>query len=308
MAKVAEGMARVVHGIESGRRQRSELAAEIKVTTRRRHGDVQSFLKNLKTERINATRAQAAAGKKERQELHSDVHSLLRGLKSSRIKATREQAADGKKERQELHSDVHSLLRGLKSSRTKANREDHKEAVEINIERQHKVQSLLGQFASEIVEQREHREAAGQAQRKEAAVFMKDLTGSVDAFRDKLAKEGRDRAAEIRARLADYARDRREGMVIWRGNFKTSRPAASTDSYAHHRPAAEPPASAAAHAKPHEAPGAAAKPAAENAVPAGAHVKAQAPVFAAKQAPSSKQPAGNPDHRGPQGGHKGHSK
>ena len=141
---------------------------------------------------------------------------------------------------------------------------------------------------------------------------MKDLTGSVDAFRDKLAKDGRDRAAEIR----DASRSLCAGSP--RGNGHLARelqeePAGSFDrSYAHHRPAAEPPAPAAAHAKPHEAPGAAAKPAAENAVPAGAQVKAQAPGYAAKQpqstASSSKQPAGNPDHRGPPGGQEGHSK
>jgi hypothetical protein len=47
MAKVAEGIARVADGISMGRRQRSELAAEIKAATRSRRSDVRSFLESV---------------------------------------------------------------------------------------------------------------------------------------------------------------------------------------------------------------------------------------------------------------------
>lgn len=52
---------------------------------------------------------------------------------------------------------------------------------------------------------------------------MRDLTSGVDAFRDKLAKDGRDRAAEIRNNLSAYAQDRAEGTAIWTGTAQKSR-------------------------------------------------------------------------------------
>ena len=86
MAKVAEGIARVASEIATSRRQRGELAAEIKVTTRRRHGDVQSFLEVFRTSRGKATHERAAAGRKMVKARHTEVFSLLRDLKSSRGK------------------------------------------------------------------------------------------------------------------------------------------------------------------------------------------------------------------------------
>ena len=53
---------------------------------------------------------------------------------------------------------------------------------------------------------------------------MKELTSSVEAFRDKLAKDGRDRATEIRDSLASYAKDRRDGTAIWTGTVHEARP------------------------------------------------------------------------------------
>jgi hypothetical protein len=72
MAKVAEGIARVADGISMGRRQRGELAAEIKAATRSRCSDVRSFLKSVNMSRSKAARDQVAEAKKVCIERHGE--------------------------------------------------------------------------------------------------------------------------------------------------------------------------------------------------------------------------------------------
>ncbi|MGO9773098.1 MAG: hypothetical protein ACLPSW_26835 [Roseiarcus sp.] len=169
MAKVAEGVARIAAGIVIGRRQRSELAAEIKAATRNRH---------------------------------SEVRSLLVSLKTSRGKASREQATEAKRAMKARHGEVHSLLQGLKASRVKAGREYRREAKAVNSMRKTEVGVLLAPFSRERVARRRRRQELATAQRHKAAAFMRDLTSGVAALRDGFAKDNRDRAAAIRDRLA----------------------------------------------------------------------------------------------------------
>ena len=97
-----------------------------------------------------------------------------------------------------LRSEMRSMLDGHKASRMRAAQDSNKEAVETNSRRQSEVRAMLDQFADErVVRQRQRREIAAE-QHKGAAAFMRDLRNGVDAFRDKLARDGRDRAAEIR--------------------------------------------------------------------------------------------------------------
>ena len=68
---------------------------------------------------------------------------------------------------------------------------------------------------------------------------MRDLTGGVAALRDGFAKEGRDRAAAIRARLLAYAFHRREAIAVWREYLSGGRAAVAGRREAAQRPAAE---------------------------------------------------------------------
>jgi hypothetical protein len=174
MAKVAEGIARVAGGIAIGRRQRSELAAEIKAATRSCRSDVRSFLESVNT---------------------------------SRGRATRDQAAEAKKVAMGRHGEVCSLLKGLKASRGKATRVYQRDAIAINSRRRGEVKALLTQFGREMVARRKHRQELSMAQLEKAAGFMRDLTSGVAALRDRFVKDDRDRAAAIHGRLAAYALD-----------------------------------------------------------------------------------------------------
>jgi hypothetical protein len=78
---------------------------------------------------------------------------------------------------------------------------------------------------------------------------MIGLTEGVDAFLAKLDKDGRARAAEIRGNLASFARDRRDGMAIWRGNFHKSRPVKEQPSHAAFNMVAKSPAAPASQAE-----------------------------------------------------------
>jgi hypothetical protein len=164
MAKVAEGIARVASGIAMGRRQRSELAVEIKGLTRRRRGEVRSMLDNLR---------------------------------ASRGRATREQAAEAKKVAMVRHGEVCSLLKGLKAARGKAMREYQRDSIAIIGKRRGDMRTLLTRFGREMMVRRQHRLDLSVEQREKAAAFMRDLTSGVAALRDTFAKEGRDRAAYI---------------------------------------------------------------------------------------------------------------
>jgi hypothetical protein len=224
MAKVAEGMARVASDIAAGRRERSKLATEIKVTTRRRRGDVESFLKEARTARGQMSRKQAADGQHAVQARHAGIFDMLLGMQTARGAATSAQAAEGKRLRGELHTEIRSMLGGFKATRIRATRDYLKEAVATTKARRTEVKVMLEGFAREDVARSQQREENAEAQRERSAIFMKELTGSVDAFRDKLAKDGRDRAAEIRDNLASYGKDRSEGSAIWTGTVHKSRP------------------------------------------------------------------------------------
>jgi len=233
MAKVAEGM---------GRRQRSELAVEIKELTARRRGE---------------------------------VRSLLDGLRVSRGRATREQAVEAKKVVMARHGEVSSMLKDLKASRGRAMREHQRQANALNSRRRGEVKALLTRFGREMVVRRQHRQELSVAQREKAAAFMRELTSSVAALCDGFAKEGRDRAATIRGRLAAYALDRSNAVAAWRGTYR------GADT--RHRPAAE---AAAVQA---EAP-------ASGRAPTEEHPAATQPQDTATK--SGRRPFGNLGHRG----------
>ncbi len=117
----------------------------------------------------------------------------------------------------ERRSDVESFLKNTNSARGEAARQQAAEAEQTTLRRQTEIKARLDDFAGERdARQRERREQVA-AQRKEAAAFKRDLTNGVDAFRDKLSRHGRDRAAEIRSSLCAYAQDRADGTAIWRG-------------------------------------------------------------------------------------------
>ena len=223
MAKVAEGMARVASEIAAGRLARSVFATEIKVATAGRRSDIESFLKDAKSTRGKAARERADDGQQVVMTRHADIVSMLLGVRTSRREAGSAQAAEAEKMTQELRRETRSTLAGHKASRTSAAQASHKEADETKSRRQTEIKAKLHQYADERdVRQRQRREDAA-AQHKDAAAFMKDLTTNVDAFRDKLAKDGRDRAAETRNNLSAYAQDRAEGTAIWTGTAQKSR-------------------------------------------------------------------------------------
>lgn len=237
MANVAESMARVASGIATGRRQRSELAAEIVGLTRSRRGE---------------------------------VHSMLDSMRVSRSRTARDQAAEASKVTKARHEETHSLLKGLKASRGRAWREYRREAIVTSSKRRSEVRALLTRFGREMVVRRQHRRELSVAQFEKAAAFMRELTSGVASICDGFAKEGRDRAAAIRGRLAAYGRDRHNGLVAWRASYRSAAMAAVG--------MAQPPTT-------------------------GAHTSAtQAPDLSAK---SGRHPGGNLGHRsshGPQGG------
>ncbi|MGJ0535621.1 hypothetical protein [Methylocystis sp.] len=185
MATVAEGLARVTDGITSGRQQRKTLAIEIKNATRNRR---------------------------------SEVRSLLQRFNASRVSASREHAAELKQATRARRGEVRSLMQGLKTARDRATREYRREAIVVINGRRSEVKALMGQFRRVRVARRQRFQELAVAQRDKAAVFMRDLTNSVAALLDNFAKDGRDRAAAIRERLAAYASDRREAVAIWRGS------------------------------------------------------------------------------------------
>jgi hypothetical protein len=221
MAKVAEGMGRVANEIAANRKQRKDFIAEVKIATGRRHSDVDSFLQNTRSARSKATREQAEHRRATGNARHTDVFSTLLGIKTLRTAAATVQAAEGRKMTQELHDGVRSMLRGQKAFRMRSARTNHKEAVETNSRRQGEVKVMLDQFAREGVARRKSHDDFAEALHKRAAAFMSELTNGVAAFRDKLASDGRERAAEIRGELSAYARDRREGTALWRGKLQS---------------------------------------------------------------------------------------
>lgn len=185
MATVAEGFARVTDGITSGRQQRNKLAIEIKNATRNRR---------------------------------SEVRSLLQRMNASRVRASREHAAEVKQATRARRGEVQSLMQGLKTARGRAIREYRREAIVVSNGRRSEVKALMAQFRRVRVARRQHFQELAVAQRDKAAAFMRDLTNSVAALLDNFAKDGRDRAAAIRERLAAYALDRHEAVAIWRGS------------------------------------------------------------------------------------------
>ncbi len=224
MASVAEGMGRMADEIAADRKQRRDFLAEVRVATGRRQKDVESFLQNTTSARGKATGEQAEHRRETAKARHVDIVSTLLGVQTSRHRAASLWAAEGKKMTQDLYGEVRSMLRGQRASRIRTARANHKVAVDTNSRRQGEVRAMLDQFAREGVARRQSHHEFADALRKRAAAFMIDLTNGVDAFRDKVATDGRDRAVKIRDHLLAYARDRREGMAMWRENLKKSRP------------------------------------------------------------------------------------
>ncbi len=321
MARVAEDMARVATEIVADRKQRRDFLAEIKIATGHRQSDVESFLQNARSARGKATKEQAEHRRKTAKARNADVFSTLLSLQTSRGRAASVQAAEGKKMTRELHDEVRSMLRDQKASRIRTARDNHKEAVDTNSRRRGEVRAMLDQFARDGVARRQSLNKFAEAQRKRAKAFVIDLTDGVDAFRDKLARDGRDRAAEIRDHLSTYARDRREGMAIWRGNFQKSRTVKEQPRRAahsvivqsaaapapRHEPAASPTAPAdtqfAAAPSPGHEPAAASTATADihGATADFATVECPADKAKSPQSASGRQPARQPQGR--QGGH-----
>ena len=240
MAKVAEGMARVASEIVAGRLARSNLATKIKVATSSRRSDIESFLNNATTARDSATRELADNGRKVVKARHAEVLSMLLGAQTSRRRAGSQRAAEAQKMTRDLQNEMRSTLDAHKASRIRATRDRHLEAVETNSSREGEVKAMLDQFARErVVRQRDRHELAV-AQHKQATAFMRDLTNGVEAFRDQLAKDCRDRAAEIRDHLSAYAHDRREGTAIWTGGFHNATVRAAAAPAAKSEATAEP--------------------------------------------------------------------
>jgi len=220
MAKVAEGMARIASEIAAARKQRRDFLAKNKAATGHRQSDVESFLQNARSARGKATREQAEHRRRTAKARHADVFSMLLDVQTFRRRAGSLQEAEAKKMTRGLQREVGSMLSRQKTSRIRAARENHKEALDTNSRRQGEVRAMLDQFAREGVARRQNHAEFAEAQRKRAAAFMIDLTNGVDAFRDKLARNGRDRAAEIRDHLSTYARDRRRGWPFGVETFK----------------------------------------------------------------------------------------
>ena len=296
MARVAEGMGRMADEIAANRKQRRDFLAEVKIATGHRQKDVKSFLQNTRSARGKTTQEQTERRRKSVKARHADMFSTLLGLQTSRTRAASVKAAEGKKMTRELRDEVRSMLKGQKTSRLRAARDNHKEAVETNSRRQGEVRAMLDQLAREGVARRQHRHEFADAQRERAAAFMRNLTNGVDGFRGKLAREGRDRAAEIRDHLSAYARDRREGLAMWRGTFQKSRPVKEQPGEALHSVIVR---SAAASAPPHEPVAAPTHGATAPSVNPEVHAdKTKSP-----QSGSARQPS-----RQPQGRHRGRTK
>ena len=299
MAKVAEGMGRVANEIAANRKQRKDFVAEVKIATGRRHSDVDSFLQSTRSARSKATREQAEHRRTTANARHADVFSTLLGIKTLRTNAATVQAAEGRKMTRELHDGVRSMLRGQKAFRMRSARTNHKEAVETNSRRQGEVKVMLDQFAREGVARRKSHDEFAEALHKRAAAFMSELTNGVAAFRDKLASDGRERAAEIRDELSAYARDRREGTALWRGKFQKSRSAKEQPREAEHTAIVKSAPAPAAHSGA-PAPTAHTEPAA----PASALVNTHgADKAKSGQFGSGRHPAGQPQRR-----HRGNTK
>ena len=301
MARVAEGMGRVANEIAANRKQRRDFLAEVKITTGHRQNDVKSFLQNARSARDKATREQAEHRRKTAKVRHMDVFSTLLGVQTSRRRAASLQAAEGKKMTRELHDEVCSMLRGQKASRLRAARNNHKEAVDTNSRRQGEVRAMLDQFAREGVARRQNHAEFAEAQRKRAVAFMTDLTDGVDALRDKFARDGRDRAAEIRSELSAYANDRRQGTAVWRGLFQKSRPVREQPEKATHSAVVQSAAVPAPRREPAESPSAPVV--TDGTTAAFAKVEVRTDKAKSPQPASGRQPT-----RHPQARHGGHAK
>ncbi|WP_454650950.1 hypothetical protein [Bradyrhizobium liaoningense] len=184
MAKVADDMPRVATDIVAGRRQRAELATEIKRLARSRRIEVRSMLARAKTSRINVAR-----------ELAATIDDVTKAR----------------------HREIKSLLAGMKTSRTSAGRKHREEAVATIRLRGDEIRLLLASCRRAMTARRQHRVERERAQRAAAAEFMRDLTNRVATMLGEFAKDDRHRAAAVRERLAGYARERRAAVVAWRG-------------------------------------------------------------------------------------------
>jgi hypothetical protein len=306
MAKVAEGMSRVASEIAAGRLARSDFATKIKVATSSRRSDIESFLRNMNSVRGKATRERTQQGQKTVSARHKDVLSMLLDTQTSRLRAGSQQAAEAERAAAELHNEVRSMLDGQKASRSRAARESRKDAAETISRRQADNKAMLDQFARERASRQRHRRELAGLQHKQAAAFMRDLTNGVDAFRDKLAKDGRDRAAEIRDSLSACAHDRRDGMAIWRGNFQKSHPAKEKSGGEAVRGAVV--QSTAAPAPRHEPAAAPSAPVVTNAATGFAKVKAHTDEAKSTKPAPGRQPTRHTGRGSPLGRRGGHSK
>jgi hypothetical protein len=194
MAKVAESIAHVADEILTGRRQRSELAVEIRNAARIRNGE---------------------------------VHSLLKSLKAARAKAGPEHVAEIRKVTEIRHGDVISFLAAAQASRGRATREYHQEAVAQTSERRKEVKALLSAH-------RQRRLELTAAQHEKAAAFMRDLTSGVATLLDGFDKEDRNRAATIRKRLGAYALDRNNAVAAWHQSLDGKRAVVVSVEVGHH--------------------------------------------------------------------------
>ena len=201
MMKLADEFRRLRGAIVASRAERSELTAAIKATTDRRSRTVRSLLHGMTTSRASETQAHGAQAK-----------SMVRVRRS----------------------EMRESLSETKAARTEMGREHRHEADAANGERNVEITGLMSRFARERVAQRLHRGEAAAAQRKQASAFMSDLTSRVAGLRDRLAKEGRDRAEAIRSTFAARSSDRIAAGAIWRGSSASQAPVARSTSWSAH--------------------------------------------------------------------------
>jgi len=209
MAKVADDIKRVVNNITSDRRQSSDMANAIKSATRARRREVRSMLSSMRASRIEATAAQAQAAERGARARRRETILLLKEFKSTRQKIGKEQNAEAQQMMRDRAFAVHSLLRGLASLRRRAARDYRAGALVTLTQRRNEVASFLRR-------RRQGRKTLVIMQREIATAFMRNLTDGVGALLDGFDKDGRDRAAAIRKRLAPYAPKRRDVPVVSR--------------------------------------------------------------------------------------------
>jgi hypothetical protein len=190
MAKAWERAARAADAIAASRRRRRELATLIETATKRRRGEVRSWL--------------------------AIVHD-------SRRRGGGEQAAELQKTTRARRVEVRATLKRLNAARRRLAREYFSEAKTAKDARKAKSGAqMTSLFDARAAGERRRRELVA-TMRRRAAAFMRDLTGGVAALRNGFAAKERDRAVGVRERLVAYAFERRNAEAARRKSADQAR-------------------------------------------------------------------------------------